>query len=476
MSKKFQSLYRKDFLALYTCLLLAAAFTLANHSAFAQSTTSQTTNLQATQNNINNLCQNFSGLAECREHLYERTLNDPANLDIALQYASLSVQLKDYEGAISTFERMLILKPDLHQARLEMAILYLRIGAPVVAISHLEEVARRGNRTLSERAESLIQQQKPSNPEWSFHGSASVMAGYDTNPRAAPEVESISLFGIPNVRLPDEAQSIEDYSVESIVTASVNRSPIVKGSGKGIGFEANAFLLSKRQLELTDVNIEYAELRTGPTYNTPNGKGKFKIFGIIGGARLGDSPYLTAYGGGLGLAYIISPSVLMNTSFETQYQDQIQNSDRPSADDNDGYTYRYSLSLNKKFNEFLSAKVSGTFVREDLEVERLSGWSTQLKIGATYQFPSPITALPGVWKISSQAGIEFSERDAPAGAAIDPVNPREDISYTSRLNFDLPVTDTIKLRSEVNWRLTDSKHELFESNNFGARIGLSFSF
>lgn len=39
-------------------------------------------------------------------------LQDPSNLDVAFEYASLSSQVGDYEAAVSTLERMLIFAPN----------------------------------------------------------------------------------------------------------------------------------------------------------------------------------------------------------------------------------------------------------------------------------------------------------------------------------------------------------------------------
>ena len=41
-----------------------------------------------------------------REALLKRMLERPSDLDIAFEYAELSAQVGDYEGAISTLERM----------------------------------------------------------------------------------------------------------------------------------------------------------------------------------------------------------------------------------------------------------------------------------------------------------------------------------------------------------------------------------
>ena len=46
-----------------------------------------------------------------REALLKRMLSNPSDLDVAFEYANLSAQVGDYEGAISALERMLIYAP-----------------------------------------------------------------------------------------------------------------------------------------------------------------------------------------------------------------------------------------------------------------------------------------------------------------------------------------------------------------------------
>ena len=53
----------------------------------------------------------------------------PSDLDLAFEYARLSQQASDYEGAISTMERMLIYAPNTPRIQLELGVLYYRLGA-----------------------------------------------------------------------------------------------------------------------------------------------------------------------------------------------------------------------------------------------------------------------------------------------------------------------------------------------------------
>ncbi|MBC8013761.1 MAG: tetratricopeptide repeat protein, partial [Methyloceanibacter sp.] len=74
-----------------------------------------------------------------REALLKQMIARPSDLDLAFQYATLSAQAGDYEGAISTLERMLIYAPNTARLQLELGILYYRLGAYEVARSYFEQ-------------------------------------------------------------------------------------------------------------------------------------------------------------------------------------------------------------------------------------------------------------------------------------------------------------------------------------------------
>ena len=63
-----------------------------------------------------------------REALLKQMLARPNDLDLAFEYATLSSQVGDYEGAVSTLERMLIYAPNTPRLQLELGILYYKLG------------------------------------------------------------------------------------------------------------------------------------------------------------------------------------------------------------------------------------------------------------------------------------------------------------------------------------------------------------
>src|SRR5215470_12537656 len=74
-----------------------------------------------------------------REALLKQMIARPNDLDLAFEYAKLSAEAGDYEGAISTLERMLIYAPNTPRLQLELGVLYYRIGAYEVARSYFAQ-------------------------------------------------------------------------------------------------------------------------------------------------------------------------------------------------------------------------------------------------------------------------------------------------------------------------------------------------
>ena len=74
-----------------------------------------------------------------RDALLKQMIARPNDLDLAFEYATLSSQVGDYEGAISTLERMLIYAPNTPRLQLELGVLYYRLGAYEVARNYFEQ-------------------------------------------------------------------------------------------------------------------------------------------------------------------------------------------------------------------------------------------------------------------------------------------------------------------------------------------------
>ena len=71
-----------------------------------------------------------------RDAVFARLLQAPDDRGLMLDYARMSVALRDYEAAISTLQRMLAQTPEDAETRYELAIAYYALGANQLAAYH----------------------------------------------------------------------------------------------------------------------------------------------------------------------------------------------------------------------------------------------------------------------------------------------------------------------------------------------------
>lgn len=69
---------------------------------------------------------------------FKATMDKPADPAVLVKFAEIAVELGDLEGAISVLERLLLIDGDQPEVKLELGVLYFRLGSPDVARSYLE--------------------------------------------------------------------------------------------------------------------------------------------------------------------------------------------------------------------------------------------------------------------------------------------------------------------------------------------------
>ena len=133
------------------------------------------------------------------EQAFKHMLLDPSNLDNSFRYAELGIKIGDYEAAISALERMLLYNPDLPRVRLELGVLYFRLGSYAIARAYLTRAVAGDNVPDDVRARVAVFLDEIDNRLSNHRFSGSVYGGlrYQNNANAGPERAAISLAGAP---------------------------------------------------------------------------------------------------------------------------------------------------------------------------------------------------------------------------------------------------------------------------------------
>jgi hypothetical protein len=79
-----------------------------------------------------------------RAAVFAQMLDAPTDRALMRRYAQLSIELRDFEAAAATLERIVDLEPGNAAARVELAIAYFALGAYDVAEYHLDAAAQAG--------------------------------------------------------------------------------------------------------------------------------------------------------------------------------------------------------------------------------------------------------------------------------------------------------------------------------------------
>ena len=176
-------------------------------------------------------------------------LQDPSNLDVAVEYASLSSQVGDYEAAVSTLERMLIFAPNTPRLELELGILATRSRAAISRFANLNvppEIAAKVRLYLQRLA---IEAQPPP-------FSATIFSGirWERNANSAPASQAVTLNGI-DFTLDTQSVAAPDWSAVNIGTMHYGYD--LKNQGDRIEFDAITY--NADYFHLTDIDLNFFE-------------------------------------------------------------------------------------------------------------------------------------------------------------------------------------------------------------------------
>ena len=307
-----------------------------------------------------------------RDALLKQMIARPSDLDLAFEYANLSAQAGDYEGAISTLERMLIYAPNTPRLQLELGILYYRLGAYEVARSYFEQALANPSvpPNVAAQIRLYLQQLALAADPPAFSATIFSAIRWESNANSGPGTQNVTLNGF-DFTLDQNAVGHSGWSALNIGTLHYGYD--LKNQGDRIEFDALVYSTAYFDSKLQDIDLDFFELTLGPSFNMKRwgwNKTRAYVYAIGNLAYLGYDPYFAAPGAGLRLLTIGGRSVL-DARLETRYRDFQNSNDLPTNSLYTGEQTRggatYSYYVTPGFVLTGQAYVQ----REDAEVELL---------------------------------------------------------------------------------------------------------
>lgn len=412
-----------------------------------------------------------------REALLQEMLARPNDLDLAFEYAKLSADAGDYEGAISTMERMLIYAPNTPRIQLELGILYYRLGAYDVSRSYFEQVLAHPNvpPDVANKVRLYIQQLSLAADPPAFSASIFSAIRYETNANFGPGTNSVTLNGI-DFTLDDQSVGRPGWSALNIGT--LHYSYDLKKQGDRIEFDFLAYSTAYFDNDLSDIDLDFFEFTLGPSWNLKRwgwGQTRLYTYAIADLAYLGYETYFTAPGAGVRLLSFSAERSVLDARIETRYREFNNTTELPTNTLRDGLQTRVGATYSYYVTPGFVVTTQGYAQREDADASFYANWEIALSGGFAWTFDNPLWQGQYPWTWQLGGGITRRDYDDP-DPTINPFEKERDDTLWARTAVVIPVAETWALVPQVEYRDQRSNYELREFDDLITLLGVQKRF
>jgi len=421
-----------------------------------------------------------SNLEQQFEEAFKHMLQDPANLDKSFRYAELGIQIGDYEAAISALERMLLYNPDLPRVRLELGVLYFRLGSFTIARAYLTRAVEGDNVPDDVRARVAVFLDEIDNRLSKHRFSGSVYGGmrYQTNANAGPERAAIRLLDTEAV-LDGEYTAKVDWNA---FVSSNFRHVYDPQSHSGDVLETDLLVYLSRQTNQHQLDLIFSELRIGPRGQflreyIENASWRPHIVGSI--VILDGSPYYETYGAGIDIDKQLTAKT--NASLSASYGQKTYRADagRSTARLQNGAEADISANVGYQVNDRVMLTSNAGATNLDTDTDYYSNTEFTFGLGAivSHDPPKYFDKLleTGPWTTSLSGTAIYSRYHGP-DPSIDTFVKRKDHEYRATLLTSIPINKSWSVTATLARTSVNSNFLNYSYNNWAASVGASVRF
>ncbi|MBT4486575.1 MAG: tetratricopeptide repeat protein [Rhodospirillaceae bacterium] len=410
------------------------------------------------------------------EQAFEHMLLDPANLDKSFKYAELGIQVGDYEAAISALERMLLYNPDLPRVRLELGVLYMRLGSYAIARGYLTRAVQGDDVPDDVRARVAVFLDEIDNRLSNHRFSGSLYGGlrYQDNANAGPERAAIRLFD-DDGELSNEFTKKADFNAFMSFNFRHVYDPQVHS---GDVLQTDFLLYASQQKNQHQLDLIFSELTVGPRAQLlreymENATWRPHVIASV--VSLDDSPYYYTYGIGFDMDKQFTAKT--HGSLTASYVHKKYRADigRTTARQQNGGEADVEINVRHRALESLMLTTKAGYSNLDAAASLNGNTEFTFAVGAILTHPSPDNIDTGPWTTSLTGTVIYSSYHAP-DEAVDSFQKRRDNELRGTLLTSVPLRKGWSATSTVARSVVDSKFLNYTYTNWAISIGASKRF
>ena len=401
---------------------------------------------------------------------FETMFKDPANLEKTFSFAGLAIKAGDFEGAISSLERMLILDPNLPRVRYELGVLYFKLGSYDVAATYFEELLEDKNtpKVLVEKAAPFIEEIESRLTNHSFSGSIFSGIKYQTNASSGPRSTKVKLFGAPSF-LPDEFTNKGDFDV--FASGSINYSYDFQSEPKKL-LEAGLNVYGNEQFDQTFVNARVIDAHIGPKLIVPlTFLNNPIVRPFIAGDYLIVSEDESYYSHGAGFSADIRATEKLNLNLDAR----VMARENKDASILDGFRNRMTINASYIASETMQIQFSSIVATEETKTNIQNNRDYTLNASINKTFKAPFNLIKDPLSAGLSFGGSFREYAGP-NPTIDPDTTRNDYTIRFSPSLTIPAGETMAILLSAGFTRVDSNIPNSEYDNISVTLGISKQF
>lgn len=333
---------------------------------------------------------------------FQEMVKKPADLDVLFTFATLASQNNDLEGAISALERMLLINPDLPRVRLELGVLYYRLGSYEVARTYLETALQSAAMPpdVRSRAEKFLAEIEKRQSRSRFSGEFFLGTRYQSNANLGPPTSSVRLFG-QVANLNQAAVGTADWGAVGSIQL---RHTYDLGTQDRATIESQLTGYANRQFNLQTANVSLLDFTTGPRFQVLQGLFEdvsLKPFVTLGYIWVNDTPYYGSYGAGVEGSVLLSDRLRNTSIFVWRQQNYPNTSYLPANSQYTGLQLSGSTTFQYQLNDQVAVYVIGNAQRyQTQQTSWLNYTLWGVGGGLAFRFTDPLFNSQMAWGVN----------------------------------------------------------------------------
>jgi hypothetical protein len=417
-----------------------------------------------------------SVVANDYDALFKQMFQNPSNLEISFKFAEQAAARGDYEAAIGALERMLFFNPDLPRVKLELGVLYFKLGSWDLARGYFQDAIKGPGVPDDIRAQVNAYLAEIARRQAPYEFSALLHAGarWQSNANVGPDSTLVRAIGQDAV-LNNQFAKAPDWNWFQLAAAQYNH----KINKRGDSIEAIFTGYASQQFKFTQFDLALAEVTVGPRIAI-NQDSSFKLYAIGTGVMLAHHKYIESYGAGFSIRGPLASWAFAEGYVEHRARRFFDSDEFPTASDQTGTLTTAAINTELRFGIVrLNTRLGydrnntrGAFDPVRLAVLDPNSYNRySVDVGVPIEFGVP--GFDGIARqviVTPTAGYSDVRYDDP-NFIIDPLVTRHDRETRVGGVIDVQLYQNWGLRTTITQTWINSNLPNFDMKNFTVAFG-----